>query len=94
MLAEFGYQGLLRDVRNEPLDAGELARFLAAFGPDLVNRKSKTWRDLTESERKKPAEVLLAKYPALMKRPVIEAGSDLTMGWTTDVQTFWTGIQP
>ena len=33
-----------------------------------------------------PAERLLAVYPTLMKRPVIDDGYNLTLGWDAAVQ--------
>lgn len=74
------------DVRETPLSEEELARFHAAFGDDLVNRRSTTWRGLDEAARARPALDLLAEHPALMKRPVIEAGDRLFLGWGKDVQ--------
>ncbi len=73
------------DVRETPLDPETQARFLDAFGDSLVNRKSTTWRGLSETDRARPAGDLLADYPALMKRPVIE-GKVLTLGWNAEVQ--------
>ncbi len=75
------------DVRAEPLDAAQITRFLEAFGPALVNTRSTTWRGLDEAERARAPEALLAAHPALMKRPVIEAGDGaLHLGWTQEVQ--------
>ena len=74
------------DVREAPLEAGQVARFLGEFGEALVNRRSTTWRGLSEAEREKPPEVLLAAHPTLMKRPVIEADGALHLGWGKDVQ--------
>ena len=76
----------LVDVRAEPLDAATRARFLGAFGAALVNRRSTTWRGLSEAERARPPEALLADHPALMKRPVIEAGGALHLGWDAGVK--------
>ena len=70
-----------RDVRADPLDDGTISRFLAAFGETLINRRSATWRGLPEGDRGKADADLLAAYPALMKRPVIEDGDVLTLGW-------------
>ncbi len=75
-----------RDVRAEPLDAGEIAALLAALGDGLVNRRSTTWRGLSEEERAAPAAELLARHPALMKRPVIEAEGVFHLGWTDAVR--------
>lgn len=71
---------VLRDVRAEPLSASEINRFLAELGDALVNRRSATWRGLGEAERSEPAAVLLARFPALMKRPVIEQDGTLRIG--------------
>lgn len=72
----------LVDVRATPLDAATLARFHAAFGTALVNRRSTTWRNLSEAERAGEDLALLAAHPTLMKRPVIEDGERLVLGWT------------
>ena len=75
-----------RDVRTEPLTYADIARFLVAFGPKLVNTRSKTWRALSDAERSAaPADLLIA-HPVLMKRPVIEAGKTLTLGWDAAAQ--------
>ena len=73
------------DVRDTPLTPEQRSRFLDAFGDALINRKSTTWRTLSEAERELPADALLAAHPTLMKRPVID-GATLTLGWTKDVE--------
>jgi arsenate reductase-like glutaredoxin family protein len=77
----------LRDVRAEPLTQSERERFLASFGDALVNRASTTWRGLSEAERALPVGTLLQQHPAVMKRPVIDTGPGLHLGWTPKVQT-------
>lgn len=77
----------LRDVRADPLTADELADLLTRFGPALVNRASTTWRGLSEEERAEQPATLLAKYPALMKRPVIRDGADWHLGWTPTIRS-------
>lgn len=74
------------DVRAAPLDASDIARFLEAFGDALVNRRSTTWRGLSEVDRAGDPAALLAAHPALMKRPVIEDGETLHLGWTPAVR--------
>lgn len=71
----------LRDVRQNPLAEKDISRFLARFGDDLVNRRSTTWRGMTEAERARPAAELLRSHPSLMKRPVIEKDGELYLGW-------------
>ena len=81
-----GHDPAFRDVRADPLTAAERAEFLAAFGEGVVNRASTTWRALSEEDRARDADALLAAHPALMKRPVIRAGAALHLGWGKPVQ--------
>lgn len=86
-LAAAGRDAALRDVRAEPLDDATLERFRDAFGDALLNTRSATWRGLPESERARSWKSLLREHPALMKRPVIEDGARLTLGWDADVRS-------
>lgn len=78
------------DVREvADLDA-RLPAWLEAVGADtLVNTRSTTWRGLSDAERSRkdsaPAS-LLCDHPALIKRPVIEAGGAVHVGWTKPTQ--------
>ncbi len=74
-------QAGLVDIRATPLPAEFLARAFTQFGDDLINRRSATWRGLPETERARAPLTLLAAHPALMKRPLIEAGDALFLGW-------------
>ncbi len=74
------------DVRADGVPRAELARFLELFGADLVNRRSTTWRSLSEAERAHDPLELLAEHPTLMKRPVVVAGDTAYLGWTKTVQ--------
>lgn len=85
-LKKSGKNVVLRDVRTEPLSREQIGSFLEAFGNDLVNRHSATWRSLGEDERQAPVEQLLANHPALMKRPVIDDGLQVTLGWDKAVK--------
>lgn len=76
------------DIRQEPPSKEVLELWLAAVGEAvLVNRKSTTWRGLTDDERAMPALSLLAANPTLIKRPVIMLESDVHVGWTDQVRT-------
>lgn len=69
------------DVRESRLDSDVIDRFLQEFGGALVNRRSTTWRSLPDSRRQGAPADLIAKYPALMKRPVVVEGELATLGW-------------
>ncbi|MBM7069443.1 arsenate reductase family protein [Actibacterium sp. 188UL27-1] len=74
------------DVRAAPLNAETRQRFLAAFGEALINRRSTTWKTLSDDEKAMPPLDLLAHHPTVMKRPVIETEHDLNLGWDAKVQ--------
>lgn len=76
----------LRDVREAPLSAGEIAALVAEFPDAIVNRASTTWRGMSVAERARDVADLLAAYPTLMKRPVIQAGGQAFLGWKADVR--------
>ena len=76
------------DIRTEPLDATQLSDLLAHHGADiLLNRKSKTWRNLDETARALPPQTLLAQHPSVIKRPVIFIETGSFVGWSREVQT-------
>jgi arsenate reductase len=79
----------LVDVRATPLSEAQIAAFHAAFGEALVNRRSTTWRGLSEAERSMDPVALIAAHPTVMKRPVIEKDGALTLGWSRDVQAHY-----
>lgn len=81
-----GKEAEIADIR-EGLDAARLAGWLEAAGPEaLVNRRSTTWRGLSEAERGAPPDALLLAHPALVKRPVIEHGGRVLVGWDDEAR--------
>ena len=79
------------ETRNVPCTfhdfrAGELSAdllndwFESAHGPYLVNRRSTTWRKLSDAEKQvmetDPVPLLL-EHPTLIKRPVITDGEEI-----------------
>jgi len=76
-----------RDVRTDGLPQDVMSAALERFGGALLNRKSTTWRGLSESERAQSPLELLAAHPSLMKRPLIEAQGALYLGWGSDTQS-------
>lgn len=75
------------DIRADTDLAALLPSWLESVGSYmLVNRRSTTWRNLSEAERETAPDALLMANPTLIKRPVIVDGSDVHVGWTKDVQ--------
>ena len=79
------------DVRADGIARADLEAIVAAFGDKAVNRSSTTWRALSEADRATDPVDLLAAHPTLMKRPVIEEGGQMTLGWAADAQATWLG---
>ena len=85
-LREAGHDVAVVDVRAEPLDITTIKRFHAEFGPALLNRSSATWRGLDADIRAADPVGLIAAHPAVMKRPVIDDGTRLHLGWSDAVR--------
>lgn len=86
-LAAAGFSPRVVDVRADGVTPEDLARFYAAFGPALINRRSTTWRGLDDAARAGDPIALLTAHPTLMKRPVLETDDGaLHLGWDKAVQ--------
>ncbi|MGJ8604398.1 MAG: arsenate reductase family protein [Marivita sp.] len=76
----------LVDVSAAPLPEDILDHALASFGDKILNTRSTTWRALDAAERAKDPKSLLLAHPKLMKRPLIQSGDALYLGWDKTVQ--------
>ncbi len=86
-LAENGKKAIFVDIRAEADLANKVPTWLSAVSSEvLINRRSTTWRNLNEAERARAPEALLIEHPTLIKRPVIEAGKTVHIGWAKEVQ--------
>ena len=77
------------DFRIEGVPEADIRRWLATDqGPRLLNKRSTTWRQLTDEQKKAavadPAPVFL-EHPTLVKRPVVTDGDTiLDVGFSPD----------
>ena len=86
-LESAGQAATFVDIRADADLPALLPRWLDEAGADLlINRRSTTWRNLSESERERDPLDLLSQNPTLIKRPVIERGDAVHVGWAKDVQ--------
>ena len=90
-LAAAGHAPELVDIRATPLEEADFRRFFEAFGAEMVNRRSATWRGLDDAARAEDPVRLVSAHPTLLKRPVIEEGGVLTIGWTAETEAMWLG---
>ncbi|MBT5239459.1 MAG: arsenate reductase [Rhodospirillaceae bacterium] len=79
------------DLRADGLDTGRLSGWVKAGGWEAVlNRRSTTWRGLADAQKSdltaEKAEALMIANPTLIKRPVIEAGNTIHIGFTDAVK--------
>lgn len=76
------------DIRAEAELELLVPGWLEAAGADkLVNRRSNTWRNLSEAERSADPALLLIANPTLVKRPVIVRDTQVFVGWAKAEQT-------
>ncbi len=82
------------DIRAEADLASLAPAWIAQRGAEmLVNKRSTTWRSLSEAERKEAetaegAASLLSANPTLVKRPVfVLPDGTVHIGWTAETQT-------
>lgn len=92
-LDEAGVNYRWHDLREEAPDADILRRWLDEIGVDkLINRRSTTWRGLNDAERARAATTdgalpLLLEFPTLAKRPIIDTGEMILVGFTDQTGT-------
>jgi len=75
------------DLRADGLTRAQLDHWVRNTGWEaLLNRRSSTWRTLPEDRRRNLDEhdaiQLMEEYPTLVKRPVLEAGDDVEIGFS------------
>lgn len=69
------------DLRETGIPEEILNRAIDTFGDKLLNKRSLTWRKLSEAEREMPIKALLEAHPLVMKRPLIAQNAHLLLGW-------------
>ena len=74
------------DFRRNVLKESTLSNWIEDVGwENILNRRSSTWRDLS-SEKKvtltaDSAKILMLEFPSLIKRPIIETGGRILIGF-------------
>ena len=92
MLSEAGKEPEFHDVRVDGVTRAYLTKWAKVAGwKALLNTRSATWRELSDSEKancdnEDAAIALMEKHPTLIKRPVIEAGDKITVGWSAETK--------
>jgi len=89
-LDEHGVAYRFHDFRADGLDEKRLARWAKQLGWEtLLNRRGTTWRQLPAAQRDKVTDAAgavaaMLAHAALIKRPVLESGGALRVGFSAD----------
>lgn len=74
------------DYKKEGVDPAKLSRWADAAGWEvLLNRRGTTFRKLDQSDKadidRDKAVMLMSQHPSMIKRPVVETGDGLLVGF-------------
>ena len=89
-LARHGVQYAFHDYKTAGIDAAVLARWCAEVGWEtLLNRAGTTFRKLPQAQKEelneRKAVSLMLAQPSMIKRPVLEYGKRLLVGFKPEV---------
>jgi len=72
------------DVRSDGLTDAQVRGWHMELGDDLLNRRSTTWKQLTDAQKREaevdPVALILAN-PTLIKRPLLDTGATRSVGF-------------
>jgi Spx/MgsR family transcriptional regulator len=86
-LAEHQVEHRFHDFKKDGVPAERLERWIGTLGWEpLVNRRGTTWRKLDAATQAEvvdaaSARALMLREPSLIKRPVVDWGTDTTAGF-------------
>ncbi len=89
-LADNGHDFSFHDFKKQGLERATVAGWLEQLDWEvLVNRKGMTWRNLTDEQKaavtdKAGALELMLSNPSVIKRPVLDRGGKLSVGFSAD----------
>jgi Spx/MgsR family transcriptional regulator len=74
------------DLRIDGLDSKLLKRWTKKLTTtDLLNKRSATWRSISAASRELTSQTalqaLMVDHPTLIKRPIIDNGNDVRLGY-------------
>ena len=85
-----GIEHVFHDFRIDGLERGLVTSWLnSAFSERLVNRRSTSWRQLSDRQKQAAGNALvdlLMEFPTLIKRPVFVRDDIIAVGFGPDTQ--------
>ncbi|WP_418141757.1 ArsC family reductase [Marinobacter sp. MA] len=93
-LDEQGVDYQFHDFKKDGLGDGLLSKWESAVGwESLLNRRGTTWRKLPEEVRDtisaQSAHAIMLENPSIIKRPVVENGNEVRVGFNADEWAAW-----
>tara|TARA_R110000868_G_scaffold189695_1_gene432818 strand:+ start:5840 stop:6172 length:333 start_codon:yes stop_codon:yes gene_type:complete len=77
-----GVEYSYHDFRVDGLTQAKVSDWVEAVGMDvLINRRSATWKGLTDAQKANVTVDILCEYPTLIKRPVLETPVKIVVGY-------------
>lgn len=88
-LTDHGIEHEFIDIRSDGIGRDELRRWQKKVGwEELLNKRSVTWRKIPAVDREgldaAAAGQLIEEHPTVMRRPLLEAGKDVLLGFDPD----------
>jgi arsenate reductase (glutaredoxin) len=88
-LAARGVDHAFHDYKKQGVDAAALSRWVDAVGWEaLLNRAGTTFRKLPDADKagidRAKAMALMSAHPSTIKRPVVEGGGKVRVGFSAD----------
>jgi Spx/MgsR family transcriptional regulator len=89
-LDKYGIAYQFHDYRVDGLTPEQLHHFATKLGwSAMLNRSSTSWRQLSAEQQDGLTEVkaleLMLEIPTLIKRPILDAGSEILIGFKPDI---------
>jgi len=93
-LDQNGVDYQFHDFKKDGLDDPLLSSWEKALGWEaLINRRGTTWRKLPEEVRDtisaQTAHAIMLENPSIIKRPVVESGNEVRVGFNADEWSAW-----
>lgn len=74
------------DFRQDPINEQTLQSFADAVGWEkVINKRSTTYRNLSNNEKQNLTPVLILKNPTMIKRPVLITESGVSVGFDKEI---------
>ncbi len=93
-LDDQGVDYQFHDFKKDGLGDDLLSKWESAVGwESLLNRRGTTWRKLPEEVRDtisaQSAHAIMLENPSIIKRPVVENGNEVRVGFNADEWAAW-----